>query len=171
MTEYGKATETATIRIERLLPGPIERVWTYLIDVDKRATWLAGGLLEQHTGGRVEHLFRIHELTGEGGATEIDDRRHGVVLEWDPPHLLRHSWSTGGDVADSEVTFTLDQVDDKVRLVVTHRKLPSRDEMISVSAGWHAHLDILQARLEERAPEEYWPKVAKLRDRYAAQIP
>ena len=33
----------STIRFERLLPGPVERVWAYLTESKKRATWLAAG--------------------------------------------------------------------------------------------------------------------------------
>ena len=43
MNDYGVLTAPDTLRIERLLPGPIERVWQYLTDSDKRATWLAVG--------------------------------------------------------------------------------------------------------------------------------
>ncbi|MET7768888.1 SRPBCC family protein [Nocardia sp. NPDC005366] len=171
MSEYGEVVEAATIRVERLLPGPIERVWAYLTDVDKRATWLAGGLLEQRAGGRVEHIFRIHELTGEGDPDDIADRRHGEVLECVPPRLLRHTWSTGGELADSVVTFALAPVGDKVRLVVTHSELPTRDEMVDVASGWHTHLDILRDRLEQRSPETFWPKLGKLRGEYEAMLP
>jgi hypothetical protein len=32
MSEYGIVTEAGPVRFERLLPGPIERVWAYLTD-------------------------------------------------------------------------------------------------------------------------------------------
>ncbi|MBF6145795.1 SRPBCC family protein [Nocardia nova] len=171
MSDYGEVVEPGTVRIERLLPGPIERVWAYLTDIDKRATWLAGGLLEQVTGGRVEHIFRIHELTGEGDPAAVADRRHGEVLEWDPPHLLRHTWSSGGGLADSEVTFALEQVADKVCLTVTHRRLPTRGEVLDIAAGWHTHLDILHARLAASAPDPFWPKFDSLRAEYESLLP
>jgi uncharacterized protein YndB with AHSA1/START domain len=41
--EHGIITEAGAIRFERLLPGPIERVWAYITDSSKRATWLAEG--------------------------------------------------------------------------------------------------------------------------------
>lgn len=41
MNDYGMIIEPGTLRIQRLLPGPIERVWAYLTESDKRAT--AGG--------------------------------------------------------------------------------------------------------------------------------
>ena len=37
MNDYGTKTAPDTLRIERTLPGPIERVWTYLTDPAKRA--------------------------------------------------------------------------------------------------------------------------------------
>ena len=33
---YGTLIEPATLKIERLLPGPIERVWAYLTDSELR---------------------------------------------------------------------------------------------------------------------------------------
>ncbi|MBB3059863.1 uncharacterized protein YndB with AHSA1/START domain [Microbulbifer rhizosphaerae] len=36
MEDYGVMTAADTLRIERLLPGPLERVWQYLVDSDKR---------------------------------------------------------------------------------------------------------------------------------------
>ena len=41
MNEYGTLIGNNSIRFERLLPGPIERVWAYLVEPDKRALWLA----------------------------------------------------------------------------------------------------------------------------------
>ena len=42
----------ATVRIERLLPGPIERVWAYLTESDKRRRWFAAGPMDLQPGGR-----------------------------------------------------------------------------------------------------------------------
>ena len=38
MSKYGERVDDSTVRFERMLPGPIERVWEYLTDSDKRAT-------------------------------------------------------------------------------------------------------------------------------------
>ncbi|HUK06032.1 MAG TPA: SRPBCC domain-containing protein, partial [Burkholderiales bacterium] len=52
----GRATliQPSTIRFERLLPGPIERVWEYLTVSEKRAAWLAAGEFDLRVGGRIE---------------------------------------------------------------------------------------------------------------------
>ena len=34
------------IRLMRTLPGPIERLWQYLTDPEKRSRWFAGGPME-----------------------------------------------------------------------------------------------------------------------------
>jgi uncharacterized protein YndB with AHSA1/START domain len=43
-----------TVRFERTLPGPIERVRAFLTVSDKRAQWLAAGEMELRIGGSVE---------------------------------------------------------------------------------------------------------------------
>ena len=44
--DYGELIEPTTLRIQRLLPGPIERIWAYLTDSDLRSKWLAAGAME-----------------------------------------------------------------------------------------------------------------------------
>ena len=57
--------DATTLTVERTLPGPIERVWAYLTDPDKRARWLGGGVLGQFVGGAVEIHFRHQDLSGD----------------------------------------------------------------------------------------------------------
>lgn len=40
---YGRLVEPTTLKIERLLPGPIDRVWAYLTQSELRRRWLASG--------------------------------------------------------------------------------------------------------------------------------
>lgn len=58
MNDYGMIIEPGTLRIQRLLPGPIERVWAYLTESDKRATWLAAGAMKLENGAPLELEFR-----------------------------------------------------------------------------------------------------------------
>jgi hypothetical protein len=41
MTPTAQVIDADTVRFERLLPGPIERVWDHLTDPDLRQTWMA----------------------------------------------------------------------------------------------------------------------------------
>ena len=41
----GTLADGNTLRMQRRLPGPIERVWSHLTDSDLRRQWLASGPL------------------------------------------------------------------------------------------------------------------------------
>ncbi len=49
-------TNPTTLTVERTLPGPIERVWAYLTEPDKRARWLGGGALGHFVVRAVESI-------------------------------------------------------------------------------------------------------------------
>lgn len=169
-------TAPDTVRIERMLPGPVERVWSYLTESEKRGRWLASGEMDLSVGGRVEHIFRNSDLTENDDPPPPkyaqyagESRFHGTVTACDPPRLLAYTW--GGDDDESEVSFELAPVGDRVRLVVTHRRLATRDDMIGVAGGWHAHLDILADRLEGRTPAGFWATHTRLEAEYEKLIP
>jgi len=65
--ENARATliKPSTIRFERLLPGPVERVWAYLTESKKRATWLAAGEFDLRIGGRIELHFDNDKLSDD----------------------------------------------------------------------------------------------------------
>ena len=58
---YGVLTEPATLKIQRLLPGPIERIWAYLTQSELRRQWLASGQMEMKIGAPVELVWRNDE--------------------------------------------------------------------------------------------------------------
>ncbi|HEY9553827.1 SRPBCC family protein [Allosphingosinicella sp.] len=174
--EYGVITEAGAIRFERLLPGPIERVWEYLVDPDKRRTWLADGPMDARAGGQFEYIWRNSELSDEVDpapekyAAYAEHRMKGHVIEADPPRRLVHSWDESGDTPN-EVIFELAEMGDKVLFTLVHRRLSGRAGMLSVGAGWHAHLDILQARLEGRDPPPFWATHTRAEQEYERRIP
>ena len=63
MTGYPEVLSPTEIRFERLLPGPIENVWSYLTDSKKRGEWLASGPMELRVGGKVSLRFKHSELS------------------------------------------------------------------------------------------------------------
>lgn len=174
--DYGTVTAPGTVRIERLLPGPIERIWTYLTDSGKRCLWMASGSIELRVGGRVENIF-CNDDFGGGETPPLkyaqfagEVRNVGRILEYSPPRLLAYTWNEGtGD--PSEVRFELVPRGDKVLLVITHRQLADRDLMVSVAAGWHAHLDILRDLLGDRPIGQYWSTHMRLEAEYEPLIP
>lgn len=167
---YGVLTEPATLTIERLLPGPIDRIWSYLTDGELRRLWLAAGQMEMAVGAPFEFIWRNDELTDPPGRRPDgfgeEHRMEGRITELDPPHKLAITWSESGGV-----TFELAPKGDEVLLTLTHRGLPSRGYMLSVSAGWHMHLDIMAARLSGRNPAPFWDGWARLKADYDKRLP
>ncbi|WP_426756738.1 SRPBCC family protein [Myxococcus sp. Y35] len=169
---HGWLLSADTVRIERLLPGPIERVWTYLTEPEKRRLWLAGGPTETKVGGKVALEFRHAELSEEAGAPpprhEDMARAHvneGRVTACEPPHLFAYTWAENhGD--PSEVRFELTEREDGVLLTVTHVRLDGRDTRRSVAGGWHTHLDLLVDRLEGRPSPNFWATYERVHAEY-----
>jgi uncharacterized protein YndB with AHSA1/START domain len=173
---YAAVIAPNTVRIERTLPGPIERVWAYLTESEKRRQWLAAGDMELKEGGSVEHVFRNSELTGHDGspppkyaAHAGESRMRGRITACEPPRLLAYEWSEGESA--SHVRFELTPQGDAVHLLLVHSRLPDREEMLSVAGGWHTHLGILVDRLEGREPEGFWPTHTRLEAEYEKLIP
>ncbi len=147
------------VRFERVLPGPIERVWSYLADEDKRARWLGAGTFEPREGGAGELRFDNGSLSDE----PVPDRYSShcgqivsrcTITRWDPPHRLGFLWHEE-EGEPSHVLFELTQAAGRVRLVLTHSRLTPALK-IDVSGGWHAHLALLEAELEGREDRPFW---------------
>ncbi len=177
MSEYGTFTEPGTIVFRRLLPGPIERVWVYLTESDKRGQWLASGDMELKIGGSVELHFSHATLSPvhEDIPDKYKDSQNcasfsGHITRCEPPRVLAFTWAESlGE--DSEVTFELTPQGEEVLLVLTHRRLGDKhDILISVAAGWHTHLGILVDRLNDRTPQPFWSTHAGFADEYEQRI-
>ena len=167
---YGVLTEPATLKIQRLLPGPIERVWAYLTESDLRRQWLAAGQMEMRVGAPVELVWRNDELTNPPGQRPPgfsgERRMQSRITELDPPRKLAIAWDGSGDVS-----FELEPKGDEVLLTVIHRRLPDRASLLGVGAGWHTHLDLLVARVTGKEPEPFWDRMSRLRSEYERRIP
>jgi uncharacterized protein YndB with AHSA1/START domain len=167
---YGVLTEPATLTIQRFLPGPIERVWAYLTESDLRRQWLAAGQMEMKVGAPFELVWRNNELTDPPGKRPEsfgdEHRMESRITELDPPRRLAFAWGRSGGVS-----FDLEPRGERVLLTLTHRRLPDRGTTLGVSAGWHAHLDMLVARLTGKEPEPFWDGWSRLRAEYDRRIP
>lgn len=167
---FGVLTEPATLTIQRRLPGPVERVWAYLTDSDLRRRWLAAGTMEMKAGAPFEFVWRNNELTDPPGARPAgfadEHRMQSRIIEIDPPRKLVIAWQGSGDVS-----FELEPKGKDVLLTLIHRRLPDRTTMLKVSAGWHAHLDVLVARATGETPEPFWDSWSRLKDEYDRRLP
>jgi uncharacterized protein YndB with AHSA1/START domain len=169
--QHGQFNGPAEVRIVRTLPGPIERIWAYLTDPEKRARWFCGGVLEQKAGGKVEFAMVHKNLapneTPPAKYAKVQDPGvtfEGRVLRCEPPRLLAYTF--GSD--DSEVTFELTPQGPQVLLVLTHRTRgdEERAELGNYASGWHTHLALLVAELEGAPRPPFWATYLKLKPDY-----
>ena len=168
---HGVAVGPDTVRFERVFPGPIERVWAYLAESDKRAQWLAAGDIPPRVGAEAQLRFHHASLSPtkvptpepfkamENGITSLHR-----VTRYEPPHALGITW--GDEDMPSHVLFELSAEGNQVRLVATHTRLPSHGKKIMASGGWHTHLDILAERLAGNTPAPFWTAFLKLQEEY-----
>ena len=166
-------TAPGTVRLERLLPGPVERVWRYLTESDKRATWLAAGEFDVRVGGRIELEFHHDRLSAEKETPakwkrEENARFAGTITRLEPKRLLAFTWPFGE--MNTEVTFELAPRGSEVLLTITHRNLDERGTRINVASGWDAHTGILADVLNGVEPRPFWSTHAKLEEQYAARL-
>ena len=160
----------ATLTLQRLLPGPIERVWAYLTESDLRRQWLAAGEMRLQPGAEFELVWRNDELSAsaaerpEGFAAE--SRATCRITEVDAPHRLSFDWPNVG-----AVTFELAPAGEgEVQLTITHRGLPDHALTLKVAAGWHAHTDVLAARLAGVPGASLWPNWGRLHEEYKQRL-
>ncbi len=176
MTSYVERTGKTSVRFERLLPGPIERVWAYITEADKRRKWLAGGEFELTVGGLIELHFENGALSPLpddpppdkycGMPDKLDYT--GRVTRCVPPTLLAHTWKD--DEMESEVEYRLAEEGEQVRLVLTHTRLTDENVVLGVMGGWHAHFDILDDVLNERTPRPFWKTHTALEAEYEKRL-
>lgn len=179
MSDYATSPAPATVRLERLLPGPIDRVWAFLTDPEKRKRWFAGG--EMAAEGPFSLFFQHRNITDEPGPEKFKTAIEGFdspcrMVRWEPPKVLAFDWlnaphADGSDAGASLVTWELFEKGDKVLFVITHERLPNRAEMIDVSGGWHAHTDILEAVLTGAKPKPFWANIETLDKHYEGAYP
>src|SRR5215469_3279676 len=132
MSDLATVDALGTLTLVRYLPGPIERVWAYLTDPKFLAKWFSDGIVSDTVGGDVR----------------FDMGAFGQTTVYDPPHVLEYTWNeedaSVGPVADSVLRWELAQEANRVRLTLTHTRLPDV-EVVAHCAGWHAFLERLLA--------------------------
>ena len=74
-----------------------------------------------------------------------------TLLVYEPPTRLVYTFGKC-----SEVEFVLKPQGDQVLLTLTHSKVTDTGMVKNISAGWHAHLDVLEMQLKHQTPPGFW---------------
>jgi uncharacterized protein YndB with AHSA1/START domain len=126
----------STLRFERLLPHPRERVWSALTERDELGAW-------HPTPFSIEADGVVAYLPADG-APELPT---GRLLAIEPPRLLVHSW--GGD----ELRWTLQEHEQGCLLTLEH-SFGERFKAARDGAGWHLCLHALCSSLATPSAEQ-----------------
>lgn len=171
MNSFGQVSVGHTVRFERILPCSLETAWSYLTQPGRLVTWLAEGTIELRVGGRVDLSFDVEEVPErqQDGAFI-----QGVVSLCVPQRILAYTWTNpdadiDGDAPVSAVTFELEPQNSHIKLTLTHRHLPN-DAVARCAAGWHTHLDVLSARLQNHQPDPFLTVWKRLLPIYEDQV-
>jgi len=148
-----------TLRFERLLDAPIEKVWRYLVEPELRARWFMAGPTELRVGGAFG-LTMDHDRLSDGDVPTPERYRPYVGHSWnetisriEPPHLLAFTWEKGDA---GEVTFELSEEAGRTRLVLIHTGLRGREDALNFGGGWHSHLAVLERRIRGEPVADFW---------------
>ncbi|TML30313.1 MAG: SRPBCC family protein [Actinobacteria bacterium] len=124
------------LRFERTLRHSPERVWRALTEPAEHRSWHPTPFeLDPVVGGRVTYL-----AGGDAPAMPA-----GEVTEYDPPHLLAHTWD------DDLLRWEVRAHDDGCVVVLTHT-FDDHFKAARDAAGWHVCLDALSATLDGAQP-------------------
>lgn len=157
MKNKGQLSLVGQVRFERLLPGPIERVWDFLTQTELLPAWFGNGTIEPRVGGEVSLM---------------DGHIRGTVTQWQPPNKLVYTWnvfSPGEKTSaypESYLTLELQPEGEQVRLTLTHIPIPEPFQKQTMM-GWHTFLDIVEAGVRGEEPQSrdaYFEANARLYD-------
>jgi uncharacterized protein YndB with AHSA1/START domain len=165
-------TAPDTIRLERLLDAPVEKVWRYLTEADLRREWFMGGtdakpdsefeLLNDHDNLSDEDVPYPEDYAPYKGRTWSEK-----VVRFEPPHLLATTFQGG---KNGIVTYELTPEGERTRLVLTHSGITSGSGAQDFGGGWTSHLAVLEARLAGRGVPDFWALHAQSRDAVAKAL-
>lgn len=165
-------TAPGTIRLERTLDAPVEKVWRYLTEANLRAQWFMGGT-DARAGGEFE-LLNDHDNLSDGPAPYPEHYApykgrtwEEKVIRFEPPRLLETTFQGG---KNGKVRFELIPDGDRSRLIVTHSGIESPTGFEDFGAGWNSHMTVLQERLAGRGIPNFWDLHARSRDAVRAAL-
>ena len=175
MSDYGKMTGKGRLEFSRRFDAPIERVWEFLVDPEKRKLWFAGGSTDDHAGGSMILDFDHRRLSETAPPKKYADEETAnyecEIIEYDPPHRLAFTWGEHSSAETSKVVISLREIGPgSTELELVHSDLSDREIIIGIFAGWHGHLDLLAEVLAGERKTDFWLRDQELEAEYASRL-
>jgi uncharacterized protein YndB with AHSA1/START domain len=161
-----------TIRLERMLDAPVDKVWRYLTEAELRREWFMGGT-DARADGEFELLNDHDNLSDDDVPYPADYAPYKgrtwseKVMRFEPPKLLATTFQGG---KNGTVTYELFPEGDRTRLVLTHSGIQSGTGAQDFGSGWNSHLAVLQEKLAGRSVRDFWALHAQSREAVAKAL-
>lgn len=133
----------ASVRLTRLLPADIERVFAAWSEAEALSRWFVvepGWTATASNDFRVGGTYRVEMRRGDGSVFLC----WGEYVEIDPPRRLVFTWNSAAPaIRGSRVTIELASVGSSTELTLLHERLPDTAEGRAHAAGWEGSLTSL----------------------------
>ncbi|WP_020668162.1 SRPBCC family protein [Amycolatopsis nigrescens] len=166
-TEDGRMS----IRFERTLRHPPEKVWRAITEAERLNAWFAVVVdRDLVPGGRVRFDLTPEAKRRMGIEAGADTVSEGEVTVFEAPERLEYTW------ADEILRWRLNRTDDGgCHLVFINifdlGDQPVGDWMVDMASGWHACLDHFEAWLSDSETTfSPWDRAAALAPSYSPLV-
>ena len=136
---YASIADTPTLRFERRLSHPVERVWRAITERDDLGHWFPSKVVVAELAPAAEMTFEFENMPVDAPSTMT-----GRVTDFDPPRVFAFTWGPPGQ--EDHLRFELEPVQQECTLRLTVA-LGTRDKAARDAAGWHVCLDRLEEHL------------------------
>lgn len=142
-----------TIRREIIVPQPPELVWQAIADSSALTEWMFPNDFEPRVGHQFTFRVPPNPKVGFDGLVVRCE-----VLECEPPSRLAFSWSAGGPVADTRVSFRLEPDGAGTRIYFEHSGFDvsqpwGEQALRGAEFGWAKMLEQLSALVARLAAD------------------
>jgi uncharacterized protein YndB with AHSA1/START domain len=156
--------EYGTLKFERRLSHPREIIWKAITDPKEIFRWLPDykGTFDGHAGGSIDLVNTISgsHVTGD-------------ILVWDLHRFFEHEWYISHNQMfphgepKSVIRWELKEVSgiSDTFLTMIHSRL-TKSTALSLTPGWHAYLDRLEAILNNQVPSDWARRFAEVKKLY-----
>jgi uncharacterized protein YndB with AHSA1/START domain len=132
-----------TVRLERVVPATVERVWRMWTSPERLARWL-GPVVAGTPGPASTFVLGM----------DADETATCTVTEWQPPSRLGLSWQYTGEEPTTLRIDLSDIGDGTTRIVLEHQGV-APVALSEYGAGWQLHLEALGADLADGAGPDF----------------
>jgi uncharacterized protein YndB with AHSA1/START domain len=153
-----------TLKFERPLSHPREKVWKAITDPKEIFRWLPDykGTFNGYNGGTIDLVNTVSgsHVTGD---ILVSDLNSVFEHEW---HISPNQMFPHGE-PESIIRWELKQEgDSNTLLIVTHSCL-TKSTALRLAPGWHAYLDRLEAILNNQVPPDWARRFAEVKELYS----